>query len=78
MTTLLERNNAFIANAKANGRKVLSLDCPICEKSIETIAAPKSEEWDSLSQCPHCEAMYLKYVTHKKASGFIPRTKQHA
>lgn len=73
MTTLKQKHDAFIARYKAQGGQVLALDCPACAEKIETPAAPKGENWDSLANCPHCHALYMKLVTHEAAEGRIPQ-----
>lgn len=77
MAALLERHNEYIAAAEAKGSNVLALNCPICEQSIKTLAPEEQgDTWDSLSQCPRCEAMYMKVVTSEKADGFVPSLRQ--
>lgn len=73
MATLKQKHDEFIARLKAQGTKILEFKCPACGKKIETQAAPKGDTWDSLSNCPHCEALYMKIVTNKKAVGQIPQ-----
>lgn len=57
---------------KAQGVKMTKFSCPSCAREIETQAAPKGERWDTLANCPHCDAMYMKITDGKKAFGLIP------
>lgn len=72
MTTLKQQHAEFIARHKQQGGRVLAFGCPKCAEQIETPAAPKDEPWDSLTNCPHCHALYMKLVTDKTAEGRLP------
>lgn len=59
-----QQYQAFIARVKERGGKVLMFSCPHCHEGIETPAPPQGDVWDSISTCPYCAAMFVKYVTH--------------
>lgn len=59
-----QQYQAFIARVKERGGKVLMFSCPHCHEDIETLAAPPGEVWDSITTCPFCDAMFVKYATH--------------
>lgn len=44
-------------------KKNLNYRCPECGETIETLAAPKGDVWDTLTFCPHCNDMHMK-ITH--------------
>ena len=69
---LKQEHAEFIARCKQQGARVLTFDCPACEKQIETPAAPKDDSWNSMAICPHCHELYMKLVTDKTAEGRIP------
>lgn len=73
METLLDRYTAYNERLKAQGLKFLSFDCPKCGEGIETQRATRGDTWDTLSTCPHCEALFMKITTHKKAVGRLPQ-----
>ncbi|OVZ94895.1 hypothetical protein CBW58_02140 [Yersinia frederiksenii] len=63
-----QQYQAFIARVKERGRKVLKFSCPHCHEEIETPAAPQGDVWDSISTCPFCEGMFVKYVNHSSVT----------
>lgn len=72
MTTLMKAYTECNDRLKAGGAKLVSFPCPACNSGIETLPAPKGEQWDSLSSCPHCEALYMKITKGKNAFGVLP------
>ncbi|MDX5979560.1 hypothetical protein [Vreelandella alkaliphila] len=72
MTDLKQRYTEYNNRLRADGHKLLAFPCPACDQAIETQAAPAGDEWDTLANCPHCEAMYFKIVTSTAAHGVIP------
>lgn len=70
--TLMDLYTMYNNRLKADGIKLIAFKCPGCGQSIETRPAPKGEEWDTLSTCPHCSALFMKITEGKKAYGFIP------
>ena len=58
----------FITRVKERGGKVLTFSCPHCQEGIETPVAPQCDVWDSITTCPFCEAMFVKYVTHNSVT----------
>lgn len=58
--TLMQRYTDYNDRLKARGIKLIAFACPECGESIETQSAPKGEVWDALSDCPHCERMFMK------------------
>jgi uncharacterized Zn finger protein (UPF0148 family) len=73
MISLKQRYTEYNDRLKASGARMLSFNCPACSQSIETQAATKGDTWDTLSTCPHCEALFMKITTYKTAKGLIPR-----
>ena len=73
MATLLKRYTEYNDRLKAKGAKMIKFNCPMCAKDIETLPAPKGEFWDTLAQCPHCEALYIKITEGKTARGELPK-----
>ena len=63
-----QQYQAFIARVKERGGKVLMFSCPHCHEEIETPAAPLGDVWDSISTCPFCSAMFVKYVNHNSVT----------
>lgn len=72
MPTLMERYQEYNNRLKARGIKMVSYQCPCCSESIETQPAPKGEKWDTLSECPHCNRLYMKFTDGSRAYGLIP------
>lgn len=60
---------AAVQALKAKGAKLLAYGCPHCRKILKTLAAPKGEKWDSLSMCPHCDNVYMRFTQNHKAWG---------
>ena len=69
--TLMQRYTEYNDRLKAQGIKLIAFECPACKQSIETQPAPKGDVWDSLAECPQCNAMYMKITQGKKARGLI-------
>lgn len=70
--TLMQRYTDYNDRLKARGINLIAFNCPHCAESIETHPAPAGEVWDALSQCPHCERMYMKITEGKTARGDVP------
>lgn len=68
--------HAQVKRLKAKGVKLVACSCPKCTKIIKTLPAPKGETWDSVAQCPHCEALFMKVTKGRKAWGILPPAKQ--
>lgn len=68
----LKLEHAELIGRCKHGKRVLAFDCPKCAEQIETPAAPKGEDWNSMAVCPHCQALYMKLVTDKTAEGRRP------
>lgn len=73
MASLMKRYTEYNDRLKAKGATLIKFACPACTKDIETLPAPKGEFWDTLAQCPHCEALYMKITEGKTARGEIPQ-----
>ncbi|WP_153785287.1 hypothetical protein [Pseudomonas sp. EMN2] len=76
MTTVtpstLQRYTDTIATLEAKGISLVVFQSPCCNTAIKTLPAPEGASWDSTSQCPHCEAVYMKITTGRSAKGLIP------
>lgn len=72
MAKLMKIYTEYNDRLKARGAKLIKFECPICSESIETLPAPNGHLWDTLAQCPHCEAFYMKITEGKSARGVIP------
>lgn len=70
--TLMQRYTEYNNRLKAQGIEMVAFDCPACKLSIETQPAPKGDVWDTLSECPYCNAMYMKFTEGQTAYGLIP------
>lgn len=71
-TTLLQRYTEYNDRLKAQGITLIAFECPACNQSIETQPAPKGDVWDTLSECPHCNAMFMKITDGKEVRALIP------
>lgn len=60
---------AAVQGLKAKGAKLLAYGCPHCRKILKTLAAPQGDTWDSLSKCPHCDKVYMRFTQNRKAWG---------
>jgi len=63
------RYQAYIAGLKALGKPLLSFNAPCCGRVVETLPACTDETWTPLASCPHCGALYRKFVTRTTAHG---------
>jgi hypothetical protein len=72
MSTLLTRYTEFVERAKASRTPLVKFSCPACSQGIETIPAPKGVVWDSLTTCPHCEAMFMKVISGISVEATLP------
>ncbi|KPX46955.1 hypothetical protein ALO68_200094 [Pseudomonas syringae pv. helianthi] len=70
--TLMQLYTEYNDRLKAQGIKLITFSCPNCNESVETRPAPKGDTWDTLSDCPHCNSMFMKITKGKKAFGLIP------
>lgn len=52
----------YIAKLEAAGKPVTNYVCPECQGAIKTQAAPDGQGWDTLSSCPHCDELHLKFT----------------
>lgn len=67
--TLKERHEDYIARLRARGDEITNYECPDCGGVIDTMAAPEGESWDTLSTCPHCEGLHMKFTNGSSADG---------
>lgn len=72
MSTLMQRYTQYNERLKAKGIKLISFDCPSCAKAIECQAAPRGDTWDSMANCPHCDALFKHITEGKKSYGLLP------
>ncbi|HBO1323884.1 TPA: hypothetical protein ACPWHI_002318 [Pseudomonas aeruginosa] len=72
MKTLFQKYTEYTNRLKAQGVQFLAFDCPRCGFEIETERPPQGELWDTLSSCPHCEALFFEVATHERAEGRVP------
>ena len=70
MTTLMQRHENYIAAIKANGGKCVVYQTPCCGKSLESLAAPDGENWDSLVTCPFCGDLFAKLTNGADITAF--------
>ncbi|AGZ38101.1 MAG: hypothetical protein ACOKSU_21940 [Pseudomonas sp.] len=75
--TLMQRYTEYNDRLKAQGIKLIAFECPACKQSIETQPAPNGDVWDTLSECPHCNAMFMKVTEGEQARGLIPQAPAH-
>lgn len=57
-----EAYEQWLERMRAADMKLATYECPSCTGSIEALAPPKDQIYDSLSDCPHCEKMHFKVV----------------
>jgi hypothetical protein len=69
--SLLQQHREFIQRVKDNGGKTLTYKTPCCDKELEDRAAPKGNEWDTMSVCPYCGTHYMKFISHKAIVGKV-------
>jgi predicted RNA-binding Zn-ribbon protein involved in translation (DUF1610 family) len=60
--TKKEEYEAYIAKVRARGVAITEYSCPNCGEEIMTRAAAPGETWDTLSSCPHCDELHMKYT----------------
>lgn len=65
------RYQHYIAGLKAMGKPLLSFTAPCCGEVIETLPACTDDTWTPLASCPHCGALYRKYVSKTAAYGVL-------
>jgi DNA-directed RNA polymerase subunit RPC12/RpoP len=47
--------------ASGDGKRLRTYKCPSCSSDIETFSPARADDvWDTLSTCPHCDAMHFK------------------
>ena len=68
----MQNHLRHLEQLKAEGHPLTTLPCPCCEQSIETAAAQPGEVWDTLTDCPHCEAVFLLITEGQRARGVRP------
>lgn len=61
-TTKMHQYQDYIAKLQTMGKQIASYECPECKGEIKTQAAPAGEVWDTLSACPHCDEMHIKFT----------------
>ena len=61
----------YITQLKGNGTALLQYVTPCCGALIQTRVGEVGRTWDSLSTCPACATMYMKYTTYKRAWGAL-------
>lgn len=66
--SLKEEHQTYIARLRAAGKQIVAYQCPHCCELIETLAAPKGQVWDSVSACPDCNELHMKYTVGDFAS----------
>lgn len=71
--TLLQRYTEYNNRLKSQGITFIEFACPGCRQTLEARPAPRGEQWDTLSQCPYCEALFMKITEGTKISALIPR-----
>lgn len=62
MSKLNDLYSAHIAVLKKAGVALTEYPCPYCSKTIETRVPAKSDQYDSVTTCPHCEKWHFKVV----------------
>lgn len=62
---------AYIEKLEQMGKKVVSYECPACNGEVKTQAAPEDETWDTLSACPHCDGLHMKWTQGSVAGAAI-------
>jgi ssDNA-binding Zn-finger/Zn-ribbon topoisomerase 1 len=67
--SLKQQYENYIARLRARGDEITNYECPDCGGVIDTKAAPEGESWDTLSTCPHCEALHMKSTNGSSAHG---------
>lgn len=72
-TSPLQTYTDTIATLEAKGISLVAFQSPCCNTTIKTMPAPEGVQWDSTSQCPHCEAVFMKITKGRAAEGLIPQ-----
>jgi uncharacterized Zn finger protein (UPF0148 family) len=67
--SLKQQYEDYIARLRTRGDDITNYECPDCGAVIDTKAAPEGESWDTLSTCPHCEGLHMKFTTGNSAHG---------
>lgn len=60
MRKLMGDDLTYIRRIEERGGKLITFKCPDCHKEIKTLPAHKSEVWDTITTCPHCEQSFVK------------------
>lgn len=71
MGKLLDDHRKYVVQAKAKGTKFITVNCPTCNKGIETRRGIDNTVWDSLATCPYCESIYLKITDGGKVTAEV-------
>lgn len=50
----------YLNKLKANGVPTLKFKCPHCGEALETEANTTEHDWDTLSECWHCDRTFWK------------------
>ena len=73
MKTLLQQHDDYVARVKASGAPTRTYRTPCCGKELEDpVPHEPGDQWDSLTQCPHCNALYMKVARADAIYGFVP------
>lgn len=64
----LQQYQNYIDRLQSMGKQIATYKCPTCQSEIKTQAAPAGEVWDTLSTCPHCDSLHLKFTKGATAS----------
>lgn len=71
METLAQKHEEYLARVKANGGRTLTFIASCCGKTIEDVAAPRGQTFDSMFLCPHCNALLWKVATDSEIKAYI-------
>lgn len=69
MSDLLSEHRCYIEGLRQRRFPVVSYYCPDCNAEIETLDNKTSLTWDTLSACPHCRQIHVKYTYQGWAQG---------
>lgn len=68
MTDKKRQYTEYLEKLHNLGKRTTAYNCPSCNGEIQTQIAPKGDKWDTLSACPHCDALHMKITTGSKAT----------
>lgn len=66
---ILAKHRMYVKRAKEGGAKFTKYSCPECLTVIETLQAPKGQDWDTVALCPHCLKLHVKLTHGDSAEG---------